>query len=78
MKYFLPIIMSALLLLYKSFVLCTCHNNGNIARGNGNKTHLDSILILRLQKRAVRLCGTTHYFANNNPIFKMLGLLKIT
>ena len=66
---------SALLVLYKSFLLSYL-SYGNIAWGNGNKTHLDSILVL--QKRAIRLCANTHYLANTNPIFKRLGLLKIT
>ena len=65
---------NAMLLLYKSFILSHL-SYGIIAWGNCYSKYLDSLL--KLQKRAIRLCTGSHYLAHTEPIFKRLRLLKV-
>ena len=66
--------LNALLLLYKSFILSHLLY-GVIAWGNCYSKYLDPLL--KLQKKAVRLCTGSHYLAHTEPIFKHLRLLKL-
>ena len=68
LKNFLP--PNILLLLYNSLILPYL-NYGILVWG----THLDSIF--KLQKKSVRIILKAKYNAHSEPIFKLLGLLKI-
>ena len=64
----------ALFMLYNTLVLPYI-NYCNIVWGNGNITFRNNIL--RLQKRALRICTGSHYLAHSDPLFHNLHSLKI-
>ena len=61
-------------MLYNTLVLPYI-NYCNIVWGNGNITFRKNIL--RLQKRALRICTGSHYLAHSDPLFQNLHSLKI-
>ena len=65
----------ALILLYNSFILSYL-SYGVITWGNCYSKYIKSLL--KLQKRAVRLCTGSHYLAHTYPLFKCLRLLKVS
>ena len=64
----------SLLMLYNSFIM-SCISYCNIVWGNSSKMKIDAIL--RLQKKALRICTHSHYIAHTDPIFHNLKRLKI-
>ena len=44
----------------------------------GNSSNINTNNILKLQKRALRLCTGSHYLANTDPLFHRLHTLKFT
>ena len=73
LKDILPL--KALILLYNSFILSYL-SYGIIIWGNCYTKYVNSLL--KLQKRAVRLCTGSQYLAHTDPIFKRLRLLKVS
>ena len=72
LKYFLP--QKSLYMLYNALVfpyMSYC----NSAWGNSNKTKIQSLFLL--QKRALRICTSSHYLSNTDPLFYQLKTLKI-
>ena len=63
-----------LFMLYNTLVLPYI-NYCNIVWGNGNITFINNIL--KLQKRALRICTGSHYLAHSDPLFHKLHSLKI-
>lgn len=47
----------------------------NTVWGNSNKTQIQSLLLL--QKRALRICTSSHYLSHTDPFFYQLKTLKI-
>ena len=64
----------SLLMLYNSFILSNI-SYCNIVWGNSNNMKIEKIL--RLQKKALRICTYSHYIAHTDPIFYNLKTLKI-
>ena len=61
------------LLIYNTLIACH-FNQGILVWGNNSK--IDRIL--KLQKKAVRVILNTRYNAHSDPLFKKLGVLKVT
>ena len=72
LKYYIS--QKSLLMLYNSFILSHI-SYCNIVWGNSNKIKVDSLL--RLQKKALRICYHSHYLAHTDPLFHHFKTLKI-
>jgi len=72
LRHILP--QKSLLILYNTLILPYI-SYCNIAWGNCSKTNLDHIL--RLQKKAVRLCTKSAHLTHTDPLFHQLKVLKI-
>lgn len=72
LKYYIS--QRSLLMLYNSFILSHI-SYCNIVWGNSNKIKIDSLL--RLQKKALRICSHSHYLAHTDPLFHNFKTLKI-
>ena len=60
--------------IYNALVLPNI-NYCNIVWGNGNNVNINNIL--KLQKKAIRICTGSHYLAHTDPLFHQLHSLKI-
>ena len=66
--------LDVLIMLYNSLIfpyISYC----NIVWGNSSDLNINAIL--RLQKKAIRICTGSHFIANTNPLFHRLRTLKI-
>ena len=70
-RYYLPLI--ALVTIYNSFILPYLTYCVTVW-GNCSQSYIDTIL--KLQKKAIRICTGSEYRAHSAPLFKKLNILK--
>ena len=62
------------LLIFSRLLYMYC----NDAWGRNSKRCIDSFLLLQKKKKKVRICSGSHFWANRDPLFNKLRLLKIS
>ena len=72
LKFVLPV--NTLFNIYNAFILSTL-SYCNSVWANTYPSHLDKLI--KLQKKAIRICTNSHYMSHSSPLFKRLRTLKL-